>query len=49
MGRNPKRKRLDDLEAINIAKPDEKPVWRISHRELTRWLMRQGYQIIRRK
>ena len=49
MGRNPKRKRLDDLEAINIAKSDEKAVWRISHRELTRWLMRHGYSITRRR
>lgn len=48
-GRSPKRKRLDDLEAINIAKPDETPVWRISHRELTRWLIRHGHKIQKRK
>lgn len=48
-GRNPKRKRLDDLEAINIARQDEDPTWRISHRELTRWLIRHGYKIKKRR
>ena len=37
----------DTLEAINLARPDEPAEWRISERELLRWLARQGYRVER--
>jgi hypothetical protein len=44
-GRMPDTHRRDKLLAINLAGADERPRWRISNRELTRWLVRKGYKV----
>lgn len=31
------------LKAINIAAPDEPPVWRVSEEDLLQWLVKHGY------
>jgi hypothetical protein len=33
------------LRAVNLAEPDDAPVWRISERELLRWLAHHGVNI----
>jgi hypothetical protein len=45
LGRSPNAKRLDDLEAINLSAANEPPTWRVSERELLRWLARHHYKI----
>lgn len=44
VGRTLDRKLADQIEAFNIALPTQKPDWRVSERELIRWLIRHGYQ-----
>lgn len=44
-GRMPDTYVRDRIQAINLAGPNERPRWRISNRELTRWLIRKGYKI----
>jgi hypothetical protein len=44
-GRMPDLHRRDKLLAVNLAGAAERPRWRISNRELTRWLIRKGYRI----
>jgi hypothetical protein len=44
-GRMPDTHVRDKILAINIAGPGERPRWRISDRELTRWLIRKGYKV----
>jgi len=33
------------LRAVNLAEPDETPVWRVSNNELLRWLGHHGVNI----
>ena len=33
------------LRAVNLAEPDESPTWRVSERELLRWLAHHGVNI----
>ena len=33
------------LRAVNLAEPDEAPMWRVSERELLRWLAHHGAHI----
>jgi hypothetical protein len=33
------------LRAVNLAEPDEPPVWRVSNNELLRWLAHHGVNI----
>jgi len=35
------------LRVVNMAEPDETPVWRVSHNELLRWLAHHGVNITR--
>lgn len=35
----------DKLLAINLAEANERPKWRVSQRELIRWLARKGYKV----
>jgi len=44
-GRMPDVHVRDKLQAVNIAGADERPRWRISNRDLSRWLIRKGYRI----
>lgn len=38
----------DDLQAVNIAGPNEKPKWRVSEGELIRWMKRKGLRYYER-
>lgn len=44
-GRMPDLHVRDKLQAVNLAESDERPRWRISNRDLARWLVRKGYQV----
>ena len=46
-GRSTFAKDNHHLQAINIARPDEKPDWRIEERELLRWFGYKGYEVVR--
>ena len=48
IGRTPGPKSLNRIEAMNIT-PDnnQQPDWRVSERELVRWLARKGFAIER--
>lgn len=43
-GRSTGRRSLDLMIAINIAPENERPVWRVSERELIRWLKKKGFR-----
>lgn len=43
-GRSTGRRSLDLMIAINIAPEKEKPEWRVSERELIRWLKKKGFR-----
>lgn len=45
-GRMPDTFVRDKLQAVNLAGANERPRWRISNRELTRWLVRKGYKVL---
>jgi hypothetical protein len=45
VGRMPEKLQRDKLQTVNIGDSATAPEWRISHRELTRWLARKGYRI----
>lgn len=47
LGRSTTRKTPTQLEAMNVAEPDQPADWRIDERELLRWLARLGYQVDR--
>lgn len=44
-GRMPDTHVRDKLLAINLAEANERPKWRVSQRELIRWLARKGYKV----
>jgi len=46
-GRMPDAAHRSKMVAINLAEQDQRPKWRISEREFTRWLARKGYKVIR--
>jgi hypothetical protein len=46
VGRMPDTHVRDKLQVVNLAEPNERPRWRISDRELTRWLIRKGYKVL---
>lgn len=34
------------MVAVNIARPDEQPDWRVDEQELTRWLRYKGFRVM---
>jgi hypothetical protein len=45
-GRTPGMQSKDEMLAVNIALPREKPEWRVEERELIRWMKRKGFKFV---
>lgn len=43
-GRNVGKQDPHKMLAHNIAAPDDKPDWRVSERELVRWMLKNGFR-----
>lgn len=43
-GRDVGVKNRHQMEAINIAPPDERPDWRVAEQELVRWMRLKGFK-----